>query len=237
MNKETGMEGGVQSGGLRYEAVSPALLDILREIQREKKLEDFLLGDGTGLSLQIGHRQSDNITMLTNKAFNSFSVISFLGRNFEEQYQLIRSDEELLQAVIQGITVTFAGTAGENVEEPVIRDSIRLLHKKDIGAMKLLKICQQKEAADFVDIWYLLNEYPLEELFAAFCKRYQRNDIEELKKALTESGMVNPFGWEKLKMLKKDIFLSEIPRDLADIIKNYEKKSGGKKWSLFGKHG
>jgi hypothetical protein len=223
---------------LRYGSVTPALIDLLREIQREKKLEDFLLGDGTGLSLQIGHRKSDEIELFINGEFNSFAIISFLGRNFETQYQLVQNDEEMLQAVIQGIKVSFIKTGEANIGEPIVCDSLKLLHKKDIAAMKLMEICRRKEAKDYIDIWYLLHEYPLEDLFAFFRTKYDRDDTEEIKKALCEGGQANPYGWIKIKMLKNDIFLSEIPKDLAGIVADYEKKKSpaGKKWSLFGKN-
>ena len=229
-------EGG-KPAGLYYETVTPGLIELLREIQREEKLGDFLLGGGTGLALQIGHRQSDDIELYTNSGFNVFSIISFLSRSFEEQYQLVHSTKEALQALVQGMRVTFAGTSGTNAGEPAAGDSIRLMHKKDIGAITLMKIRQRKEAKDFVDIWYLLREYPLEELLDSYRQKYRRDDTEEIKKSLAESDQVNPFSWEKIKVLKKNIFLSEIPRDLAVIIANHEKQKGGagKKWALFGK--
>ena len=130
------------------------------------------------------------------------------------------------------------GTSEELAEEPITADSIRLLHKKDIAAMKLLEICRRKEAKDFIDIRYLLNEYSLEDLFALFIKKYRRDGTEEIKKALGESDQVDPYSWEKIKILKKDFFISDIPRDLAELINNHDKKKdgAGKKWFLFGKN-
>jgi hypothetical protein len=222
---------------LHYEAVTPALIELLHEIQHEQKLEDFVLGNGTGLALQTGHRQSDDIELYTSKDFNSFAIVSFLNRNFDEQHQLIQSAKGVLQAVVQGIKVTFAGTNGSSIEEPIVNDSVRVMHKKDIAAITLMRIRQRKEAKDFVDIWHLLKEYPLEDMLDFYRQKYQCDDTEEIKKALAESGQVSPSGWIKIKMLKTNIFLSEIPRDLAETIANYDKKKGaaGKKWSLFGK--
>ena len=217
----------------RYETVIPEAIDLIGEIQREKKLEHFYLGDGMGLSLQIGHRKPADIALFTNQELNSFGIISFLGRSFEAQYQLAHNSDEMLQAVILGLKVIFIKSTEANIGEPVVSGSLRLLHKKDIAAMKLLEICRRKEAKDYVDIWYLLKEYPLEELFGFFKTKYQRADMEEVKKALCEGDKVNPYGWEKLKMLKKDIFLSDIPRDLADQVINVDKKN--KKWFSFGK--
>ena len=230
------MDGGKISA-LRYETAAPAFIDLLRDIQRGPKLEGFLLGGGMGLALQIGHRLSDEIELFTCGEFSSFTIISFLGRNFEAQYQLVQSNEEELQAIIQGIKVSFLKISEAAIEEPITCDSLRLLHKKDIAAMKLLEICRGKEAKDFVDLWYLLNEYPLEELLAFYNAKYGRPDTEEIIKALCEGDQVNPYAWVKIKMLRNDIFLSAIPRDLAGTAANYSKKKGGagKKLFLFGK--
>jgi hypothetical protein len=219
---------------LRYDTVTPAAIDLMGEIQREKKLEHFYLGDGMGLSLQIGHRKPAEIALFTSREFNSFAIISFLGRSFEAQYELVHNSDEMLQVVILGLTVVFVKSKEANIGEPVVNASLRLLHKKDIAAMKLLEICRRKEAKDYVDIWYLLKDYPLEELFGFFKTKYQCAGMEKVKKALCEGDKVNPYSWEKIKMLKKDIFLSDIPRDLADQVINYDKKN--KKWFLFGKH-
>jgi hypothetical protein len=223
---------------LWYETITPAMADLLREIQREPKMEDFLAGDGTGLSLQMGHRKSDEIELFTGGDFNHFTILGFLSRNFDEQHQLVYSGEGVLQTVIQGIRVSFFGTREELAGEPITADSIRLLHKKDIAAMKLLEICRRKEARDYIDIRYLLNEYSLEDLFALFFKKYRRDGAEEIKKALGESEKVDPYSWEKIKILKKDFFVSDIPRDLAEFINNYDKKKdgAGKKWFLFGRN-
>ena len=111
------------------------------------------------------------------------------------------------------------------------------MHIKDIAAITLTRIRQRKEAKDFVDIWHLLKEYPLEALFDFYREKYQRDDTEAIKKALAESDQINPSSWLKIKTLKQNIFLSEIPRDLAAIIADYDKKAGdaGKKRPLFGK--
>lgn len=231
------MEEGGKARGLHYETVTPELVELLREIQREQKLGGFLLGNGTGLALQNGHRKSDDIELYISGGFNVFSVISFLGRQFEEQHQLIQSGKGILQAIIRGIKVAFLETAGKNIGGALTIDSINLMHTKDIAAITLTRIRQRKEAKDFVDIWYLLKEYPLEALFDFYREKYQRDDTEELKKALAESNQVNPSGWLKIKTLKQNIFLSEIPRDLAAAVADYGKKTGsaGKKRSLFGK--
>jgi hypothetical protein len=65
-------------------------------------------------------------------------------------------------------------------------------------------------------------------------KKIWGNDITNIKKALSESTLVNPYEGEKIKMIKQDFFISDIGHVLAGKIKTYNRtckiQNPGKSW-------
>jgi len=58
---------------LHKETVTPATLDLIYTLQRDVLLSDFFLVGGTALSLQIGHRISNDIDFFTRESFDPAS--------------------------------------------------------------------------------------------------------------------------------------------------------------------
>ena len=55
-----------------------------------------------------------------------------------------------------------------------------------------------------------------------------------VKKALTEANKINPYEWEKVDMIKNDLFISDIPKMLNEELLAYNKKNNiGKPDSFF----
>ena len=54
---------------LHIETVEPNTLRVLRELMNIKELSAFNLVGGTALSLQLGHRKSDDIDLFLEKDF------------------------------------------------------------------------------------------------------------------------------------------------------------------------
>jgi len=80
---------------------------------------------------------------------------------------------------------------------------------------------------------------PLETMFEMYMQKYGVSDISNVKKALAEVNRVNPYDWDKVKMIKNDIFISDIPAIMKDELLKYNRKYGiGKKsfFSLFKKN-
>jgi predicted nucleotidyltransferase component of viral defense system len=60
---------------LRTETVEESTLELLKNLQSEKFLNDFILVGGTALSLQLGHRMSVDLDFFTLVDFDSNLLI------------------------------------------------------------------------------------------------------------------------------------------------------------------
>lgn len=68
---------------LYWNTVKPILKEVLTILMHEKSFDPFRLVGGTSLSLQLGHRMSDDIDLFTDEAYGSldFTAIDKFLRN------------------------------------------------------------------------------------------------------------------------------------------------------------
>ena len=167
---------------LRTNIASPLLLDCLRKIMANKAFDNHYLVGGTALALQRGHRISIDIDMFTNALYgemNTEEIKKVLIEMFPYTENLDRLDETLM------VYSLYVGNSGDdcikldicyddNPVFPLVQiEGIRMASEKDIAAMKLNAIAQDKQRKkDFWDIHDLLETYSIEDMVSFALKRY-----------------------------------------------------------------
>jgi len=208
---------------LRKETALPSVIRLIQELQSEELLKDFILVGGTALSLQLGHRMSEDIDLFSTKKHDYNIINNFLNDKYKD-VEYIRGDEGSLRLVINGIIVDMLGMKGKILETPLREDNITLLGIKDISAMKLMAIRDRKKPKDFVDVAYLIEMIGLKKMLECYQEKYDKENILDIKKALASVNEVNPYEWENVKMLKNDIPLSMVKRVIDDALLAHEKE-------------
>ena len=192
---------------------------------KQPLFDNYILAGGTALALQIGHRMSDDIDIFTGEKQDNDEYIRYFRQNYD-QVDVFNNNKNILQLYANNIKFDIVSAKGKFFEPPEKIEGIRLFRIKDIAGMKLGAITDRKKAKDFIDIAYLLKHMTFEEMLDVYRFKYEKDNILDLKKGLSEIQMVNPYTWQQVKMLKNDIFISDIPRMLNDEIRNYNKKHG-----------
>ena len=211
---------------LQKETATPDMIKMISELQSCDLLKDFALAGGTALSLQLGHRKSEDIDIFSIYKHDYKIIFEFINNKFEE-VDVIHKDEYSLQLLVDGIKVDIVSIKGKILEIPIKDEEITLFGLKDIAAMKLLAIQSRKEPKDYIDIAHLIEVLGLKEMIAAYKEKYDKDNIINVKKALASAGHVNPYAWENVKMFKKDIPLSMVKRVIDDALLDYERKYEG----------
>jgi predicted nucleotidyltransferase component of viral defense system len=212
---------------LKTETVLPELLEVLAGLESSEAFEGYILAGGTALALQIGHRRSDDIDLFTAKEMDSGKLLGYIQSKYGGDYGIYHSEKNILQTTIKNIKVDFVSMPAAALEDPVEEQGLRLFGLKDLAAMKLRAIGNgRNKAKDYIDLCYLLKHYSLGELFGCYKKKYATGDITHVKKALAASAMVNPYEWEKICMIRNDIFISDIPSILKGEIIKYNNENG-----------
>jgi len=208
---------------LQKETAAPDIIEMIIELQSCDLLKDFILAGGTALSLQLGHRKSEDIDIFSTNKHDYKKIFEFINTKYKE-VEVIYKDEYSLQLLINGIKVDMVSIKGKVLETPKNDDGITLFGLKDISAMKLLAIQSRKEPKDYIDIAYLIEILGLKNMLDSYKEKYDKENIIGTKKALASASHVNPYTWENVKMLKNNIPLSMVKRVIDDALLDYEKK-------------
>lgn len=157
------------------------LIDIVRTVKPDF-LSAFYLSGGSALALQIGHRISEDLDFFTQGDFN--------GLKYQQELQHIgplknlEIDRTSLNTFINGVKIQLLHYPYRLLETPIEWDKIHISSKVDIACTKLLTVSQRGSKKDIIDMYFLLKEYHLNELFAKLDEKYsgiQYNKLHILK--------------------------------------------------------
>ena len=188
---------------LFLESLDSKRLEVLR------KLKSFsgvgVLGGGTALALQIGHRISFDFDIFTyelpspylwTKAKKVFG--SSLYRTKDEEYQLDVLTNE-------GVNITFFNDDYKQLFEPVPNDYFDLMDIRDIASNKAFTVGRRPKWRDYVDIYFILknNHLTMPELISIANKKFGNGFSEKLFiEQLTYWGDITDFD---IKYLRDEI--------------------------------
>jgi hypothetical protein len=168
---------------LRTETVEAGTLDLIKTFMSDHYFNEFNLVGGTALALKIGHRISIDIDLFSTTPFNS----SDLGRHLTTTYQAteVRVITNGVFCFVNNIKIDLLTHQYPLVKNIDVTEGVRMVSLLDIGAMKLNAIFGSgKRLKDFVDMYALLEIYPLEEMLDACRQKYVDLNINMVKNSL-----------------------------------------------------
>ncbi len=158
-------------------------LSLLNKKQREllKKLGflkkyDFYLAGGTALALQINHRTSLDFDFYTEKKFDSRKLREEFDARFKN-IQEIYIAEDTLDLNIDGVKVSFFRYPYLLIRPYQEVEGLLLASVEDIAAMKILAISQRGKRRDFIDIYFLIKKFSLEQIIEFIKEKYPMFNI------------------------------------------------------------
>lgn len=166
---------------LYYEAVSNALLSVLRKLMASEVFKDFRLVGGTALALQRGHRRSVDIDLFTDMDYADMPVAT-MREYLEKTFPVHKGTESMdMPALGYHIFLSEGKEAPIKVDffytEPFIfpaikEEGLRIADQREIAAMKLGVIGSQiYRQKDFWDVHELLESYSLSDMMQWALKR------------------------------------------------------------------
>lgn len=151
--------------------ISPATFKLIQQLQKLPELKDFFLVGGTALALQIGHRNSIDIDLFTQNNFSEDDILNLLVSRYEIQ-EIFRRKNTII-SLINNIKTDFIKHSYPLILPPITEEGITFLSKADIAAMKFHALIQSgKRLKDFIDIYFLLQYFSMQQLIGFFSKKY-----------------------------------------------------------------
>ena len=184
--------------------------------------KDFYLAGGTALALYFGHRFSVDLDWFAEK----FEYNLSFRRSLEKLGKLgIDSESEnTFNGALNDVKISFF-----EYPYPLIaprerhRENVSLAGLPDIAAMKLEAIGTRGSYKDFIDVYFLLQRYSIEELLSFVRKKFANLDYNEthLLKALTY--FEDATGTEMPKLVSQ-VSWQEVTNTIRRKVGDYVKK-------------
>lgn len=201
---------------LQTQSVYPATLELLKQLMAFESLAKFNLVGGTALALQFGHRISVDLDFFSEDAFDTEdlkrAIIAEFGNqnivwNLEKDYTLLLK--------INDIKVDILHYPYALIDDVIVDDSIRILSPKDTGAMKLSAVSKRGAKKDFFDLYELLQQYSLEDLFTFYEAKFKNHELGFLARSLLyfedaeieeDPIMIKKYSWKQVKQhIEKEV--------------------------------
>ncbi len=195
---------------LQTATVAPDTLELLGCLQTEPLLHSTRLVGGTALSLQIGHRKSDDLDLFSVDPLDGAAVQGMLV----EKYGFVPSviAENTLIGFIHGVKIDVIYHPFPWLDNAIVETGFRIATKKDIAAMKMHAIINSgKRPKDFIDVAFLSMHFSYNEIKRLLLRRYPAYDpimadraviyFEDIDEALiAEISMIGyEFDFERIK--------------------------------------
>lgn len=139
--------------------------------------DNFYLAGGTGLALQLGHRVSVDFDFFTPNDFDTIRLFHDCEQIFSDaRIEMTRQEKNTLSIIIKKkVKISFL-TFPYPVILPLLEtENIRLAQAQEIGVMKIAALLRAT-FRDYVDLYFLLQFFPLAELFSLARKKFKNFD-------------------------------------------------------------
>ena len=194
-------------------------LKLFEKLSSQTFIKDFYLAGGTRLALQIGHRQSVDFDFFIPADFETSAIINIMTQLGD--YQRENEEKNTINGSLNGVRISFFGYRYDIIDNFINYNNIRLAGMKDIAAMKLEAIAGRGSKKDFVDLFFLLQQYTLEEIFSFHTQKYGAglsNQYHHLKSLVYFADAES----EAMPLMQQSIKWNDIKNQIISVAKCFQ---------------
>lgn len=204
------------------EILNKGQIDLLFKLKLPK---NYYLAGGTALALYLGHRTSLDFDFYITAEFNRKEVFNLLKKRFTEKEITVSSlEKNNFIGKINNVNISVFYYPYKLLDDVVDLRNIRLASLKDIVSMKLVAIIQRPAKRDYIDMFYLLKDFSLENIFNYCQEKYPNFNPYLALRALSYFGDVDNEKIEErgIKILDKSFSWEKTKKELVKKVKNYQ---------------
>lgn len=208
---------------MHTEALTKNTKSVLDAIGSSGIAKDFYLAGGTALALYLGHRFSVDLDWFAEK----FDYTPSFRRRLEKIGQLgVDSEsEKTFNGSLNGVKLSF-------FEYPYPLISPKTEYAKgawlagvpDIAVMKLEAIASRGSYKDFIDVYFLLQEYSLQDILGFVQKKFLGVDYNEAHLLKSLTYFQDAQGTAKPRLLR-EVPWGKVTKTIQDEVERYIKTS------------
>lgn len=191
---------------LHLETIEPRTLQLLKSLQAIPALKDTRLVGGTSLALQLGHRNSVDLDLFGSITISADELRETIASN--HSVTIVNESKNINIYLIDGIKVDVVNYQYNWLDEPIQESPVTLAGIRDIAAMKIAAVIGRGTKKDFVDLFFLLKHFSLQQILDLYMEKYPDGSVFIAMKSLTyfddaESDpmpkMFEDVSWETVK--------------------------------------
>jgi hypothetical protein len=207
---------------LQTGTVKTTTLGLLKALQAEPVFTSARLVGGTALSLQIGHRESDDLDLFSVEPMDMMAIQSLLINKYEFVPSVI--EENTLIGFVNGVKIDVIYHPFQWLEDVIVEDGMRLASIADIAAMKMHAIINSgRRPKDFVDIAFLSMHFSYNEIKGLLLGRYPAYDPIMVDKAIIYFGDIDELLVPEIRMLGYVFDFSSIQKRIVRMTDSPDK--------------
>lgn len=168
---------------LQEKAVAPRLLELLKYLMQQPELNRFVLVGGTALALQFGHRESVDADLFGPQPLDELDFSGILAQFGE--VNLLKKSKSIEVYQVDSIKVDVVNYRYKLLKPIMEEEHIRMASPEDIAAMKLSAIAGRGSKKDFIDLYFLMNHFSLDEMMRFYKEKYSDGSEFAVMKSLT----------------------------------------------------
>nr|AQS34470.1 hypothetical protein [uncultured bacterium] len=192
---------------------------VLQKINKLSFLLSFYLTGGTALTLQIGHRESQDLDFFNQNSFQP----ELIQKELETAGELtgVEISKGTLNCFLDDVKLQFLNYPYPLLEPRVQWKGIWISAKIDIACTKLITISARGNKKDFIDMYFLLQENDLPTLFEKLKKKYPKanyNETHILKSLVYFADADN----QPPPRMHRDISWEQVKSEIIKKVKQFE---------------
>ncbi len=198
-----------------YNILDKKRLTILPRFKNFKK--DFYLAGGTGLALQLGHRDSIDFDFFSKKDIDTEKLYLQIKETFKG-CKILKVQEEkntLTVFINDNIKLSFFTYNYKLIKKTVNERYFNIASIVDIACMKLSAIVSRAANKDYIDLYFIFKKVSLKSILNNLNKKLPELDINLVLKSLVY------FKDLKMEPIK---FKNNQKVDLKTIAKNFKEQ-------------
>ncbi len=167
-----------------YNILDKKRLAILPLLKNFKK--DFYLAGGTGLALQLGHRDSIDFDFFSSKDIDTQKLFLSVKHIFKGHVILKTQEEKntLTVFIDDNIKLSFFTYPYKMIDKFIDEDNFRIASILDIACMKMAAIVSRATNKDYIDLYFILKLIPLKLILNKLNKKLPELEINLVLKSL-----------------------------------------------------
>ncbi|MBQ8593199.1 MAG: nucleotidyl transferase AbiEii/AbiGii toxin family protein [Bacteroidaceae bacterium] len=201
---------------LSYQTVEPHTLELLKSLADEPMLASMRLVGGTALALQYGHRNSIDLDFFGSISADAEEVKQVLRRH--GTLEVIKETRSIMLYRLDGVKVDMVHYQYPWIDDAVKTDGLSLASPKDIAAMKVNAIEGRGTKKDFIDLYFLLKHYSIEEILGFYKEKYPEHSVF---RALMSMSYFEDADEQFMPLMFESVTWEEMRKTILEKVRGY----------------